>query len=261
VLSLIWHYVIAVGQQWYTLVTGGLLVLDQLLKSISPKAKTWLDSKWPEGQRRPAEVTALVAILVVAGFEAYRGEHQGREEASAARIEAEKALAAAQGELRILRERAPVAAISTPAVTAPRRLINYGGVGFDTVSSGEFAIFLREVYFDIKNVGEDPLRLRLVSGALLIDGKLGLVCAPEDAKYLGKGETVKVSCRPETPERGLVSMDAKEVQLRTRVEYDTIPATAVRTSIRESRAPVLTPRSTGGGFGFPAFTLTKSVEH
>jgi hypothetical protein len=260
VLSIVWHYIETVLQQWYTLVTGGLFVLDQFLQWIWPPGKRWLDSRWPAAQRRPAEVSLLVVLFCVAAFDAYRDEYTAHAKAEARSAEVERQLAGVQGELKALREHPPTAPSASLQRAQPRRLINYGGMGVDTASMGDSALEIKEIYFDIKNVGDDPLHLRFVSGAVTIDGKRELTCAPQDAKYLGKGEPVRVSCKPKSPERGLVSIDSVSGQLRTRVEYDTIPPSSIRTSIRVSSFPIDTPKRGQGGFGFEAPKLIESIE-
>jgi len=70
----LYHFVAAVISRWYALVTGTVFVLDQMLHWVWPKGKEWLDAKWPSSQRRPVEIAALITLLMVSSFEAYRGE-------------------------------------------------------------------------------------------------------------------------------------------------------------------------------------------
>jgi hypothetical protein len=266
-LSDLWHYGSAVGQKWYALVTGVLFVLGQLLQAIWPRGKAWLDARWSPKQRRPVEITALVAILLFAGFEAYRDEHAARLKAETRVASAEAQLASTKRDLATLGEKAVAEnppRSSNGAVVPPRgpakRLVNYGGVGFDTASQGEDALAIKEIYFDIKNVGDDPIRLRLTKGSVLIGSRPALICGTLDAKYVGKGEAMHVSCKPPPQQEALVGLDTQYLQMRTEVDYDTIPPTGNRTSIRVSRAPVVTPRRGVSGFGFNAFELITSVE-
>jgi hypothetical protein len=242
-----------VVQQWYTLATGGLFVLDQLLEWIAPWAKRWLDSKWPAARRRPIEIAALVILFGVAGFDAYHDEYSGRMKAEAAKAKAEANLAAALGDNKVLRERldhppvplSPHQLLAGPSKSTPRaeaplkRLISYDlpTISVNSTPDGKHALF-QGVAFYVTNTSSDTITAHVHFTDISIDGNVVLTdSAPPKSFILAQGKTELAQLNRQSPGI-LLDQSTKNLHVGFEVIYDSIPASGRRISYKLVDYPI-----------------------
>jgi hypothetical protein len=88
--SRLFDFGIALGGAWFAVVTGVVLVIEQLLESIAPKIFKSLDRRWPKEQRQTAIRWSIAAAFVYVAFQAY-DDVSGRLRANQAELSATRA--------------------------------------------------------------------------------------------------------------------------------------------------------------------------
>ena len=67
-----------IAEHWLAFMMAGPLILDEFLKWVSPKARAWLNDKFPPEKRRRFEIVALLLGVFLSGYLASE-EHYERQ--------------------------------------------------------------------------------------------------------------------------------------------------------------------------------------
>ena len=98
--DLLYLYMGAVLQYWWAYMTAGPFIIDEGLKWISPRFREWFHTKVSGSVRRGAELLLMLGGVFVAGFLAFKAEHEKLEAITADLRKAETAVATAEEKLK-----------------------------------------------------------------------------------------------------------------------------------------------------------------
>ncbi len=112
------------------------------------------------------------------------------------------------------------------------RLVDLEGVNYNYSKTGMDGVVVSSAFFPVKNTGSVPLKVALKSASFTVNGEPAMLCPPQIDLYVSVGDRAVFNCTPVSPAGMNLNSDAKTGEIRTVIEYDTIPATGKRTSTR-----------------------------
>lgn len=246
-MGLIHTYLGMLLNQWWAIV--GLLVfggLFELVGILSPTAKSNLERRFPAHQRRPLLLWLMFFAFAYAGFAAFSSEHSARKLA-------EQRARLAEGTVRTLAQRLATArskpistqpARAAPGPTLSRNLkfemsgltfAHFDANGRTSVSASEIAASsLTGLEFRLENLGQDTLRWKVLRVNTKIAGAslAGVVGGKEDFLNAGERTTVLIPFDRTVPLNPAIT----SAELIVAMEYDTVPSSGRRTSVRAGPA-------------------------
>jgi hypothetical protein len=74
-ISEFWNYVWAIGYYWFVIMAGYVLVATDFFEFFNPRWRHWLDKNFPQEKRRPVKRAIMYFVVIIAGFQAWREEH------------------------------------------------------------------------------------------------------------------------------------------------------------------------------------------
>jgi hypothetical protein len=80
-MDVFYLYLAAVGANWWAFMMAGPFIIDEAIKWLSPRGKAWLERNLGIEKRRRIEVYMMVFGVFLAGFLAFKDEHEARQRA------------------------------------------------------------------------------------------------------------------------------------------------------------------------------------
>jgi len=253
-MSDFFHYLQVVGWRWLGLVTGVFLVADEVAKKISPDWERWADAHWlPPQRRRFIETVVLVGAVLWAGYSAWSEEYAGRLKAEAAQQSAAwwasywKGRATAP--IQATAEQRPAGVVTVPkeqtylvhSLETANPSVQWDGRTISDEHAGtasqitHFVLDKANMY--LKNHGPDTLAWHVTHLTVSLNGKQVFQTRNGPRDILPPTDNVQANI--EIPDKVPFAPGDNQYILSYSIEYDTIPATGVRTTGKSIKADII----------------------
>jgi len=200
-----------IAEHWLAVMMAGPFILDEFPKWGSPKARAWLNHKFPPEKRRRFEIIAMVLGAFLSGY-----------------LASEEHLRAETNKPK------PLSRMLAYALTVPEIQLGPGGprlVGFQAA---------------MNNVGTEPVVVAMPFLKVSIDNRAILSCPGHSTEIIQPTESGGTDCRNQTGADPTLTLDTKTIIVDLEVHYDTLPESGVRRSYRKIEFEISWPNGITG---------------